>query len=442
MVKLEELDAGLAPSSTLPTPPSSGESSSPSPPQQRDQLALAAKRDHGRRERLVAPEGPKAARTVPCTHCRRIRRVCRWTAGVAECERCRKDGVQCSGPVRREKAAVVKARPRPAPFLDDEEQIVDIGPSSPLARWTSEHLSYSLKLHLLQTCADWSSEFFFNYDTLEVASSALVQAGLLFALNMHFGIQFSDHSSKPALVSLAMHPELIAELHAMLSDFSVSLHILKRARKRFELVDLTPDFIEAYLLDPDPKPDPVGVDIAMSWWLAIETYLDELNHILAFASLDRLARAARFVSVKLDTLVEHVDRTLHSVVRHPKYDTALRGDRARRFDPCMGNLAQSYIPALQTSMGCLRVLSQLPTSEKLRQEAEDRCCSHLGAVARWLTTTSWDLCRFYIAYGNAFRLSNCLDVGWYPLLPRFAALYPVEADLYLVFPDSLYCEQY
>lgn len=113
-------------------------------------------------------------------------------------------------------------------------------------------------------------------------------------------------------------------------------------------------------------------------------------------------------------------------------------------------------------MSCLRIFLRLHRQEHLQKEAKGKRRSLLGAVAHdYLgalcpplfvpvahqmlnpsSCTQWELYRFSTAYGNAFRLSNCLDVGWQPLLPRFAALFPVEADLYLVFPNSLYCEQY
>jgi hypothetical protein len=116
-------------------------------------------------------------RTVPCEQCRKIRRACKWIereGKLETCERCRTTGKQCSGPTRYVECSIIDRVRRltwivnrivrrspstlevqvqfpPARQRQPTKRTASIGPSSPEARWSTLHLSYSLKYHLVES---------------------------------------------------------------------------------------------------------------------------------------------------------------------------------------------------------------------------------------------------------------------------------------------------
>ncbi|GAA5863776.1 hypothetical protein JCM8547_006062 [Rhodosporidiobolus lusitaniae] len=224
---VNDTNGRTAAAAASPSPP---RHSSASPPDALQQLSLAGpSRGH---------KDGKQERTVPCAQCRKIRRVCRWLQD-RECERCRKLGLTCSGPQS--------------------------------AIWMDTQLSYSLTLHLVETCRNVASSMPFMGVSLEEFGDRVGHSGgrtdelkpeqeLMAAIYMFFGTQFTNHSGifgtqvdVPSLDSLSLssdltpHTSLSVALHRRIPLESVSKLVVERV-EALDLSEGTPSEIAERIL--------------------------------------------------------------------------------------------------------------------------------------------------------------------------------------------------
>ncbi|GAA6042987.1 hypothetical protein JCM8097_003871 [Rhodosporidiobolus ruineniae] len=371
-------------SRTTPSPPCS----SSTPPDELVQLSRV-----GARETVVQDE--RSHRTVPCAQCRRIRRVCRWVEGERSCERCLKKGGECSGPQPRGKTrlddfledlvSAVKVEE-----LDDgdegeqqQQHVVDIGPTSTSARWMRTHQGYALNHHLVETCLSRTScTFFGGMDIDEFKDRYYSAAGRNDELNPNLellalgfavvGTQLSDHTAivgasfsatptdigfrrqapllqllesivdraepdrQPQLTSPEAVDRLVLLLVALdylhLPAFGLTRHRLLSAAIRSTIVSL---FLPKE--DAIPQTRTAANDYLVNTMSSLEQVYDHLDYVLAYSPRSKLDQAIEYVWQQLDNLAIYYNDAFGQVVDHHLYLTTPFYIREARTSPLLTN---------------------------------------------------------------------------------------------------------
>ncbi|GAA5890600.1 hypothetical protein JCM6882_002976 [Rhodosporidiobolus microsporus] len=371
-------------SSSTPSPPSNGtrssSSSSPSPPRSSasppdELLQLKLEDDEGRE----LPEG-RHQRTVP--------------RGKAKLD-----------PVTVDESASI--------LLEEELELVAIGPSSSTEGWNRTHLSYALTHHLVETCLTvWHTMTFAGVHVLDFRSRSAGERGrtselsfndqLLSLVCMGLGAQLTEHTAilgtppsssahtyehlglcrrAPLLgiidqitQRLEDDQQLDLDSTAQIDHLGLSwmaleqLHMPDSPQQRRCIIEIpaappalyTPDDTAVgsiFLAGLESHPTCVGL-----FGRTIDNFqqfFDHLDYIVAYAPRDKLPSVASYVWTRLSELGAHCERQFHRVFDDERYATLPPDRQCARPVPYFGIIFQFETSQLRVLWGMHLALLQL-----------------------------------------------------------------------------------
>ncbi|GAA6042985.1 hypothetical protein JCM8097_003870 [Rhodosporidiobolus ruineniae] len=342
----------------------------------------------------------------------------------------------------------------------EQQQVVDIGPTSTSARWMRTHQGYALNHHLVEICLsrtaflsfghlnvdDFITRYEYHAGRIDEMSPNIELISLNF---MVFGTQITGHSAilgptssyeleDAALIRqgpLDRLYETIAERSRRQPDLPPAeavdrLAFVLMALDHLHLPDcglLRHDLLGETLMYGLVRP--ILDEHFFQSILAFERVYDHLDYVLLYAPRDKVLKAVEYVWRRLDELGKYFDHSFNRIFHHPRYLTISSYIRTNRTAPHLCTFIQFEIQNLAVLWSCQLLLARGNAATGSIQEGWERVSRELCRIARRMRHLP-DIPNFMLVHHFVVtQLSLTLDYFRRTCLPSWSERHPDEREI-------------